>query len=153
MVRMSRLFPSGASPARNGLVNTSRRFTNDMRLCDGVLKWIREAQCEPRSHDRLTVGLTICPKKPLLALTNRKRLSPCSGLNPAADLVCLIPALEGAAVSRCSPLRFAQSDKMVKVLMEHDGEAPAGIYRQLKAMTAHVVAVALTHGRRFPVGQ
>ncbi|MGA3240745.1 MAG: hypothetical protein ABSG03_31115 [Bryobacteraceae bacterium] len=50
---------------------------------------------------------------------------------------------------------------MVKVLMEHDGEARAGIYRQIKAMTAHMVTVergyteivALTHGLRFLVGR
>jgi hypothetical protein len=40
-----------------------------------------------------------------------------------------------------TPLRFAQSAEMVKVLMEHDGQASAAIYRQLKAMTAHMVAV------------
>jgi hypothetical protein len=50
---------------------------------------------------------------------------------------------------------------MVKVLMEHEGEAGAGIYQQLKVMTARTVAVerghteivALTHGLRFPVGR
>jgi hypothetical protein len=71
------------------------------------------------------------------------------------------PAIQGAAVSRYAPLRFAQSAEMVKVPMEHEGEARAGIYRQLKAMMAHMVAVergyteivALTHGLRFPVGR
>jgi hypothetical protein len=50
---------------------------------------------------------------------------------------------------------------MVKVLMEHEGEARAGIYQQLKATTEHMVAVApgyteivaFTHGLRFPVGR
>jgi len=45
--------------------------------------------------------------------------------------------------------------------MEQEGEAGAGIYRQLTAMTARTVAlerghteiVALTHGLRFPVGR
>jgi hypothetical protein len=48
---------------------------------------------------------------------------------------------------------------MMKVLMEHGAEALKGIYRQLKAMAAHMIAVergyteivALTHRLRFPV--
>jgi hypothetical protein len=34
---------------------------------------------------------------------------------------------------------------MVKVLMEQEGEAGAGVYRQLKAMTARTVAVERGH--------
>jgi hypothetical protein len=56
---------------------------------------------------------------------------------------------------------FAQSTEMMKVLMEHGAEARKGIYRQLKAMAAHMIAVergyteivALTHRLRFPVGR
>jgi hypothetical protein len=100
-----------ASPTRNGLVNTSRGFTNDLRLWDGVLKWIREARCEPRSQ-----GM-------------------CRGESQCGSVSW--PRRFRARPPRCAPLRFAQSAEMVKVLMEHEAEARCGHLPAAQSHGAH----------------